>query len=324
MLVERPDETVVPETVQGMIAARIDTLPTRGEGAPPGRRGRRAGSSGSARSGASGGRSRSGCTPSSGRSSCDASADRPSPARTSTSSATRSSATSPTSRSREPSVRTSIARAAEWIESLGRPDDHAEMLAHHYAAALEFARVSGQDVGDLPDRAQSAAREAGDRASALNAYARAARFYERALDLIPADDPRRGRLLLVLGRSLWLAEARGEDELVAAQRGSPRSERSRGGGRGGGASRRRLLEPRATRARRRASRARVRSRRRARAFADEGIDPLPCWREARAARATTPALRGSLVTRLRSPNRSSSTRRVQRARELGRCQAGAR
>ena len=106
--------------------------------------------------------------------------------------------------------------AAEWIESLGRPDDHAETLAHHYAAALEFARISGQDVGDLPDRAQSAAREAGDRASALNAYARAARFYERALDLIPADDPRRGRLLLVLGRSLWLAEARGENELVAA------------------------------------------------------------------------------------------------------------
>jgi class 3 adenylate cyclase/tetratricopeptide (TPR) repeat protein len=106
--------------------------------------------------------------------------------------------------------------AAEWIESLGRLDDHAETLAHHYAAALEFARVSGQDVGDLPVRAQSAAREAGDRASTLNAYARAARFYERALDLIPADDPRRGRLLLVLGRSLWLAEARGESELVAA------------------------------------------------------------------------------------------------------------
>ena len=106
--------------------------------------------------------------------------------------------------------------AAEWIESLGRPDDHAETLAHHYAAALEFARVSGQDVGDLPDRAQSAAREAGDRAATLNAYGRAARFYERALDLIPAEDPRRGRLTLVLGRSLWLAEGRGENELVSA------------------------------------------------------------------------------------------------------------
>ena len=105
---------------------------------------------------------------------------------------------------------------AEWIESLGGPDDHAETLVHHYAAALDFAGVSGQDVGDLPDRAQSAAGEAGDRAFALNAYARAARFYERALGLAPPDDPRRGRLLLVLGRSRWLADARGEDELAAA------------------------------------------------------------------------------------------------------------
>ena len=33
--------------------------------------------------------------------------------------------------------------AAEWIESLGRPEDHAEMLAHHYASALEYARAAG-------------------------------------------------------------------------------------------------------------------------------------------------------------------------------------
>ena len=34
--------------------------------------------------------------------------------------------------------------------------------------------------------------------------------------LAAPDDPRRGRLLLVLGRSRWLADARGEDELAAA------------------------------------------------------------------------------------------------------------
>ena len=30
--------------------------------------------------------------------------------------------------------------AAEWIESLGRRDDHAELLAFHWKAALELAR----------------------------------------------------------------------------------------------------------------------------------------------------------------------------------------
>src|SRR5204863_647151 len=30
-------------------------------------------------------------------------------------------------------------RTAEWIESLGRPDDQAEMVAHHYVNALELA-----------------------------------------------------------------------------------------------------------------------------------------------------------------------------------------
>ena len=38
--------------------------------------------------------------------------------------------------------------AAEWIDSLGadRAEDRAEMLAHHYGAALEFARASGQQT----------------------------------------------------------------------------------------------------------------------------------------------------------------------------------
>ena len=34
-------------------------------------------------------------------------------------------------------------RAAEWIESLGRVSDHAELLAGHYASALEYVRASG-------------------------------------------------------------------------------------------------------------------------------------------------------------------------------------
>ena len=44
--------------------------------------------------------------------------------------------------------------AADWIESLGRPDDHAEMLAHHYLTALELDKAAGVDTQDLADRAR--------------------------------------------------------------------------------------------------------------------------------------------------------------------------
>src|SRR5205814_3349608 len=59
-------------------------------------------------------------------------------------------------------------RAAEWIESLGRPEDHAEMVAHHYVNALELGRAAGQDDGELVDRVRAALRHAGARAMTLN------------------------------------------------------------------------------------------------------------------------------------------------------------
>jgi class 3 adenylate cyclase/tetratricopeptide (TPR) repeat protein len=88
-------------------------------------------------------------------------------------------------------------RAAEWIESLGRPDDHAELLAYHYLQALELARAAGQDDPELTDRAVAALRAAGERALALSAFASVGEFVAEALALIPADDPRRPRLLVV-------------------------------------------------------------------------------------------------------------------------------
>jgi class 3 adenylate cyclase/tetratricopeptide (TPR) repeat protein len=92
--------------------------------------------------------------------------------------------------------------AAEWIETLGRADDHAELLAHHYVAALEYARASGADLAPLTDRARSALRGAGDRALSLTAAAAAARFYGAALELTPPDDPDRPRMLLGHGEAL--------------------------------------------------------------------------------------------------------------------------
>jgi class 3 adenylate cyclase/tetratricopeptide (TPR) repeat protein len=97
--------------------------------------------------------------------------------------------------------------AAEWIESLGSDrEDRTEMLAHHYVSALEFARAAGQDIELLTQRARIALREAGDHAHGLNAFAAAAAFYREAAGLWPADDPDRGHLLLRYGRTLFLSD----------------------------------------------------------------------------------------------------------------------
>src|SRR5947209_3847501 len=109
-------------------------------------------------------------------------------------------------------------RAAEWIESLGRPEDHAEMVAHHYASALDLARAAGQDVGAFADRARAAMREAGDRAAALNAHAQAATYYAEAIELVD-DDRERFELLLRRGRARFNGVGEGTDDLEQARDG---------------------------------------------------------------------------------------------------------
>src|SRR2546421_1275261 len=94
---------------------------------------------------------------------------------------------------------------AEWIESLGRPEDHGEMLAHHWRAALELARAAGRDGADLAERTRLALREAADRAFALNAYAAAEGYYGEALALWPPDDEERSELLFRRAHTLHLA-----------------------------------------------------------------------------------------------------------------------
>jgi class 3 adenylate cyclase/tetratricopeptide (TPR) repeat protein len=96
-------------------------------------------------------------------------------------------------------------RVAEWIESLGRPEDHAEMLAYHWSSALELTRAAGADDAELTRRASIALREAGDRAFALNAHGVAASQYEDALALWPEDDPERPDLLFRRARALHFA-----------------------------------------------------------------------------------------------------------------------
>jgi class 3 adenylate cyclase/tetratricopeptide (TPR) repeat protein len=81
-------------------------------------------------------------------------------------------------------------RAAEWIESLSADRENApDMLAHHYSQALEYARDAGRDTADLERLTRIALRDAGERAVALNSIASAERHYEAALAMWPEDDP---------------------------------------------------------------------------------------------------------------------------------------
>ncbi len=110
-------------------------------------------------------------------------------------------------------------QTANWIEQLGRPEDHSEMLAHHYLQALELGAATGFDIESFAESARAAFADAGDRASALNAPAAAVRYYRAALDLLREDDPSRNRILLKLGYSLWLIGEPSTDVLRRASEG---------------------------------------------------------------------------------------------------------
>jgi len=111
-------------------------------------------------------------------------------------------------------------RAAAWIESLGRIDDHAETLAYHYLSALELVGLAGEDTTQIVDRGRVALRQAADRAFALHAYTAAGRYYEKAIGLVPDDDAERAELLFRFGRALTTAgDERGEEALERAREG---------------------------------------------------------------------------------------------------------
>jgi class 3 adenylate cyclase/tetratricopeptide (TPR) repeat protein len=109
--------------------------------------------------------------------------------------------------------------AAEWIGSLGRSEDHAEMLAHHYRNVIELRRAAGQPVAPaLAEQALTSLRDAGDRAFSLNAYPSAATFYQSALELAAAGSPERAHLLLKLGRTRVIGGELDPDLLATACR----------------------------------------------------------------------------------------------------------
>ena len=108
-------------------------------------------------------------------------------------------------------------RAAEWMERLGRPEDHAELLAHHYQQALELGRAVGvEDDPVLVEHARDALRTAGERALALSAYASASEFFADAMALTAPDDPAGARILLEHGRALFALGGSGLEQATEA------------------------------------------------------------------------------------------------------------
>ena len=112
-------------------------------------------------------------------------------------------------------------RTAEWLESLSpdRTSERAEMLALHYVEAYEYALAANTDAAALAESARISLRDAGDRALSLNAFGAAERHYAAALDLWPDDDAERPALLLRLGRARYYADVEGADVLSDAETG---------------------------------------------------------------------------------------------------------
>jgi class 3 adenylate cyclase len=119
-------------------------------------------------------------------------------------------------------------RAAEWIAGLSpdRLEDRSELLAHHYRTALDLTRAAGQPTDALHAAARDAFAAAGARAWALDNYAVSAQFYRDAVRVAAADDPTLPHLEFAAARARYWAEGEGIDEMSEAvdalQRGGAR------------------------------------------------------------------------------------------------------
>ena len=223
----------LPETVQGIIAARLDALAARGEGAAPGRGGGRQGLL--ARRGRGGRPAR--------RAGASRSALHALERKEFVRRERRSSVAGETEYAFRHVLVRDVAygqipragaaekhrRAAEWIEALGRPEDHAELLAHHYAKRARARARRGS--APTPSSSSEPAERCGTPATAPRRWTRspprpastvrAGAGAARSTDTAAA-------LLLRLGGARFAAESRRAEELEAALDGVPVSRRQRG------------------------------------------------------------------------------------------------
>jgi len=98
-------------------------------------------------------------------------------------------------------------RAGAWMSSLtGDRRDRADAVAYHYVTALENAEASGHATPELRLEATNALQAAAERARSIHSHAAAAHLWGQAVDLCAPDDELRPRLLLEYGRALAIAE----------------------------------------------------------------------------------------------------------------------
>ena len=109
--------------------------------------------------------------------------------------------------------------AASWIEQIAgdRAGDHAEILVHHSQQALELAEAAGAtDVAELRERLRGFLLLAGERASRLDAQ-KAYEQYARALELTPPEHPERAEMLDRASGAAWESGRVGEGRELALQ-----------------------------------------------------------------------------------------------------------
>jgi class 3 adenylate cyclase/tetratricopeptide (TPR) repeat protein len=101
-------------------------------------------------------------------------------------------------------------RVAEWITSLAgdRAEDHAEMLAHHYREALTLSEAAGIDTAALREPARKAFADAAQRAYSLGAGQMALELVRAALGLTDPESRERPSLELLGAYASRLVDSR--------------------------------------------------------------------------------------------------------------------
>jgi class 3 adenylate cyclase len=99
-------------------------------------------------------------------------------------------------------------RAAEWVASLpaDRSEDRADLLAHHYREALALAAAAGIDASHLRAPAKEALAAAAERALALNSWQSTLDLAREALALTEDDDVLRPILQLQIVEAGYFAD----------------------------------------------------------------------------------------------------------------------